>query len=150
MSQADDVLLGRAELERAFTALGERLARRSSTPRRPAAWQASSGLGRRSLALAAVAMGAAIVVHKMVASTRRTALGLAAIRSQHERLAGAGGAALSGRVPLDAVALPPAMRGECLYGADHLLRVAPARTIRRPRPASRSRAEAPQVTEAAW
>ena len=28
MSQADDVLLGRAELERAFTALGERLARR--------------------------------------------------------------------------------------------------------------------------
>jgi hypothetical protein len=27
-SQADDVLLGRAELERAFTALGERLARR--------------------------------------------------------------------------------------------------------------------------
>jgi hypothetical protein len=28
MSEADDVLLGRAELERAFTALGERLARR--------------------------------------------------------------------------------------------------------------------------
>jgi hypothetical protein len=28
MSQADDVLLGRAELERGFTALGERLARR--------------------------------------------------------------------------------------------------------------------------
>ena len=28
MSDADDVLLGRAELERAFTALGERLARR--------------------------------------------------------------------------------------------------------------------------
>jgi hypothetical protein len=28
MSKADDVLLGRAELERAFTALGERLARR--------------------------------------------------------------------------------------------------------------------------
>jgi hypothetical protein len=28
VSEADDVLLGRAELERAFTALGERLARR--------------------------------------------------------------------------------------------------------------------------
>ena len=28
MSDADDVLLGRVELERAFTALGERLARR--------------------------------------------------------------------------------------------------------------------------
>ena len=28
MSEADDVLLGREELERAFTALGERLARR--------------------------------------------------------------------------------------------------------------------------
>ena len=28
MSEADDVLLGRADLERAFTALGERLARR--------------------------------------------------------------------------------------------------------------------------
>lgn len=28
MTQADDVLLGRAELERAFTVLGERLARR--------------------------------------------------------------------------------------------------------------------------
>ncbi|HXL88632.1 MAG TPA: hypothetical protein VN969_06535 [Streptosporangiaceae bacterium] len=28
MSEPDDVLLGRAELERAFTALGERLARR--------------------------------------------------------------------------------------------------------------------------
>ena len=29
MSQGDDVLLGRAELERAFTALGERLVRRN-------------------------------------------------------------------------------------------------------------------------
>ncbi len=28
MTEADDVLLGRAEMERAFTALGERLARR--------------------------------------------------------------------------------------------------------------------------
>jgi hypothetical protein len=28
VTEADDVLLGRAELERAFTALGERLARR--------------------------------------------------------------------------------------------------------------------------
>ena len=28
MSEADDVLFGRAEMERAFTALGERLARR--------------------------------------------------------------------------------------------------------------------------
>ena len=28
MTEADDVLFGRAELERAFTALGERLARR--------------------------------------------------------------------------------------------------------------------------
>ena len=29
MTEADDVLFGRAEMERAFTALGERLARRS-------------------------------------------------------------------------------------------------------------------------
>jgi hypothetical protein len=29
VSQGDDVLLGRAELERAFTALGERLVRRN-------------------------------------------------------------------------------------------------------------------------
>ena len=28
MTEADDILLGRAEMERAFTALGERLARR--------------------------------------------------------------------------------------------------------------------------
>ena len=31
MTEPDDVLLGRAEIERAFTALGERLARRASS-----------------------------------------------------------------------------------------------------------------------
>ena len=31
MTEPDDVLLGRAEIERAFTALGERLVRRASS-----------------------------------------------------------------------------------------------------------------------
>jgi hypothetical protein len=50
VSEADDVLLGRADLDQAFTALGERLARRGVVADVGEVFTFRAGLGRRGLA----------------------------------------------------------------------------------------------------